>query len=736
MKNNYMQMDLTPSIIDKSKANFSDLLKPVYAITKRFTLISLLIIFLYNHPANGQGRSCATMDYLTWQKSLDPTIEARMIADEAQLQQLIANPDLLKTTTIVTIPVVVHVVYNSAVQNISDVLIQSQIDILNEDYNAMNSDVAKVPPYFKSRIGNSEVKFCLASRDPSGNPTNGIVRVSTSTTSFSTNNNVKHTNLGGHDAWPMASYLNIWVCNLGGSLLGYAQFPNGGSAANDGVVILYDAFGRLSAGAPFNYGRSATHEVGHWLNLFHIWGDDGGTCTGSDQVSDTPNQGSENYGCPCQKVSCSNNPHGEMYQNYMDYSDDACMYMFSAGQTARITATLAGARASLASSLGCTPPSLNAVDAGISEIISPVMTPCTNTTSAFIPEVTLKNYGSDTLTTCTINYKVDNGAVQTYIWTGSLASGVTTNVTLSSVTATAADHLFYCYTTNPNGAADGNVVNDRITGNFIGKSVNTALPLLKDFTSALFPPAYWTNKKYDCSTGWARTTTAFQSSPASIYFNNFAQTATNSGRYYDLYTQTIDLSSATNASMAFWVAYAPKTVSNSDTLEVLISTDCGYTYTSIYKKWGSTLQTAVAQTTAFVPTASQWRQDFINLGAYATVTNAMFIFRNITTAGNNMYLDDIQFDNALAIADNQIQNGFNIYPNPTTGLFNITCDFNSANAVKVSVVNVLGKLISEQSVLPATGNTIALDLSKASKGVYFVRLETKNGTVVKKLIVE
>jgi hypothetical protein len=186
------------------------------------------------------------------------------------------------------------VVYNTAVQNVSDAQIQTQIDVLNRDFAKLNSDTTKIPAVWKSLAANTNIQFCLAQRDPNGNATTGITRTSTTTTSFSTNNAVKTV----APAWPAASYLNLWVCNLGSSLLGYAQFP-GGPAATDGVVITYTGFGTNgTAAAPYNLGRTATHEVGHWLNLYHIWGDDGGSCSGSDQVGDTPNQANSNGGAP------------------------------------------------------------------------------------------------------------------------------------------------------------------------------------------------------------------------------------------------------------------------------------------------------------------------------------------------------------------------------------------------------------------------------------------------------
>lgn len=289
----------------------------------------------------------------------DPNFAANRIAIEAQTQKWITAHQGLSTQAVITIPVVFHVVYNTTAQNISDAKIQAQINQLNLDYSRTNADAGNTPSVFSGLAANTQVQFCLAQRDPSGNATNGIVRKSTTVTSFSTNDNVKRSANGGDNAWSSSSYLNIWSCNLSGGVLGYAQFP-GGAASTDGVVLLYSSIGSAASpgtASPYNLGRTATHEVGHWLNLFHIWGDDGTACTGSDQVSDTPNQADENYGCPSfPTISCSNGPNGEMFMNYMDYTDDACMNMFTSGQAARMTATLNGTRASLQTSLSCVPP--------------------------------------------------------------------------------------------------------------------------------------------------------------------------------------------------------------------------------------------------------------------------------------------------------------------------------------------------------------------------------------------
>jgi Pregnancy-associated plasma protein-A len=273
---------------------------------------------------------------------------------ENRTSRVLAFGGAVLRTGCTEIPVVVHVVHRTATENISDAQIQSQIEVLNADYRATNPDRSSTPAVFAPLIGDARVTFKLADVDPDGNPTDGITRTSTSNSSFTSNtDNVKSASTGGADAWPADRYLNIWTCgNLrsgtGQALLGYAQFP-GGPAATDGVVILHSAFGTTgTAAAPFNLGRTATHEIGHWLNLRHIWGDDGTGCTGDDFVADTPNAGGPNFGTPTfPHVSCNNGPNGDLFMNYMDYVDDVAMFLFTQGQVSRMQAALDGPRSSI-----------------------------------------------------------------------------------------------------------------------------------------------------------------------------------------------------------------------------------------------------------------------------------------------------------------------------------------------------------------------------------------------------
>lgn len=290
-----------------------------------------------------ERRKCASYEVLEQQLAQDPTLRVRMNEIEGYTKRFEENPERARLVNgVMEIPVVVNVLYRNASENIALAQIQSQIDVLNEDFQGTNSDISQVPSIFTGvKAGDTRIRFILET----------VVRKSSSKKSWSTNDAMKKSAQGGIDATSPSTKLNIWVCTLSGGILGYAQFP-GGAAATDGVVVLNQAFGsraKYPGGyytSAYDKGRTATHEVGHWLNLRHIWGD--ATC-GSDGVGDTPLHNTANYGCPAagHRSTCSGTPV-EMTMNYMDYTDDACMYMFTAGQKTRMEATWAvgGPRAS------------------------------------------------------------------------------------------------------------------------------------------------------------------------------------------------------------------------------------------------------------------------------------------------------------------------------------------------------------------------------------------------------
>ncbi|NJB86020.1 hypothetical protein GGR26_001788 [Lewinella marina] len=316
----------------------------------------LLLCFAASTIASAQ-RNCGSMEYLEEQIRQNPARELQL----QQLERFTENYDPVRAKAmaggVLTIPVIVHVVYENSTENISDAQIASQITVLNDDFRRLNGDRTNTPADFADVAADTEIEFCLTN----------VIRKSTTRSSFGTNDDVKSSSTGGSDAITPRQALNIWICEIGGGILGYAQFP-GGAEATDGVVLDYRYVGTTgTATAPFNLGRTATHEVGHWLNLRHIWGDGG--CNVDDFVEDTPLAGGPNYtGGACTYPgpnSCS--PRGkkgstedlpDMFQNYMDYSDDGCMNLFTIGQKDRMWAAVNASRPELLSAAcdGTPPP--------------------------------------------------------------------------------------------------------------------------------------------------------------------------------------------------------------------------------------------------------------------------------------------------------------------------------------------------------------------------------------------
>lgn len=583
--------------------------------------------------------------------------------------------------SVYTLPVIVHVIYNGeaigAGSNISQPQIQSQLQILNEDFRKLNADISSVPSAWTGVAADCEINFCFAMVDPSGNVLTepGINRVNRSTNGFTSppygtsyiDGTIKLATI-----WDPNNYLNVWCIDLGSSLLGYATFPNPGgsglgglsapygSATSDGVVIRNTAMGNTgTAAAPFNKGRTATHEIGHWLGLRHIWGD--GSCA-NDYCNDTPTQQSSNNGCPSfPSVTCSNGPNGDMFINYMDYVNDNCMFMFSNDQKTRVQAIMSNSpmRMALANSIKCNNPV--ALDAGVTIITTPVGSICQ---SSITPTVTLKNFGSATLTSATISYTIDGGTAILFNWTGTLTSGSTANVTLPGSTAGAGAHTFSVNSSVPNGGTDGNPANDMVSNTFNIISAGQALPFSYGFEPITFPPTGWSLSNPDNLVAWARTTGAAKTGIASMWFNSINYTC--NGCIEEVSLPNFDLTTASSPSLTFQVAYRlfsnPGVTPNwSDTLRVLLSNDCGQTWNQLYYKYSSNLTTIVPaySTTAFIPGQADWRLETINLTSFALSNNVLIKFKVTSDFENNLYIDDINITGTSTNAGVSIATGTN-----------------------------------------------------------------------------
>ncbi|MGV3539287.1 MAG: choice-of-anchor J domain-containing protein [Rufibacter sp.] len=699
---------------------------------KNLLSVVLLLVLGAAHSI-AQVRSCGTMEQVKRLERTQPNLRGQLrqqarSAAQLSVKDLVGNRPL---AGVVTIPVVVHVVYNTPQQNISEAQIQSQITALNEDFRRQNANRVSTPTAFQSVAADTEIQFVLAQRTPEGEPTNGITRTQTSVEGFLVDDKMKSSATGGKNAWNTSQYLNIWVVNFDDleSVLGYAQFPNTGLPSTDGVVIDFQVFGTTGTAAfPFNLGRTTTHEVGHWLNLFHIWGDD---LCGDDEVADTPTQEKENGGCPTfPHRSCSN--AGDMFMNYMDYTDDACMNLFTAGQKTVMQAAITRYRSGLLTSPGSMPVQVPELDAALVNISSPGPVVCAANVS---PVVELRNRGSQTLTSAQLTYKIENGTVQTFSWTGNLASYQSVQVTLPTISVTPGTHtLTVTITSRNNASTDAAVGNDAYSVGF--QVFGMDLPLSQGFEGTTFPPAGWTVSNPDGGVTWDRTTKAAKAGTASAFMYNFEYEA--AGQADELVLPPLNLTTRTAPKLTFQLAYALFSQAGySDTLEVWISTNCGTSYQRVYQKAGRNLTTTGTPyyvEDEFVPTATQWRLETIDLAAYATAATALIKFRHITDFENNLYIDEVKVDGVpLGAAEELALQTLQISPNPTTGMVQITSP--EASIQQIEVLDALGKVVQQETYGRRNkGQPLQLTMQNNPNGFYLLRLTTDKGVAVRRIM--
>lgn len=643
---------------------------------KIFLTLGILSAFVAN--ASAQQRNCAANDVLQQQLLADPSLQQRMDAIEEQ------TTDFARTYTgndrvVITIPVVFHVVYRNAAENISDAVLQSQIDVLNADFRKLNADAGLVPSAFSGLAADAEIQFCLAKRTPTGGATTGINRYSsTRTTDWGTGDAVKKTAQGGIAPWDATKYLNIWVCSIGGGILGYAQFP-GGSASTDGVVLDYKYTGVTGATyAPYNKGRTGTHEVGHWLNLRHIWGD--ANC-GSDLVTDTPTQQTSNYGCPAfPHVTCSNGANGDMFMNYMDYTDDACMYMFSAGQKARMQALFAtgGARVGLVTSNGCTPPTTG----GTCGTPTGMATGSITASSASVSWTALSGASSYTL-----YYKT--AAATTYSSTSTTA----TSVSLSALTASTTYNWYVvavCSGTNGTATA------------------------VQSFTT--------TAATTGCTDTYEANETRTAGKVIAVNTNISAKIGTSTDKDWFKFTTTasaakikVDLSGLTQD-------YDVKLYNNSGT-QLGVSQNSG---------------TAAEQIK--YNTATTGATYYVQVYGYNGVFDANNCYTlRVSTGSANWRTDgsvgDEEFNEIIA---EPVVDLFTVYPNPTENVATLQFFPTADVMMNLTVTDLMGKVVMQQrNAVSKDGNqTVQLDFSNLSAGLYIIRADDGTNSTTQKLVVQ
>jgi hypothetical protein len=616
-------------------------------------LIIIIFASLLFFTANAQIR-CAT-DILE-QKALQKNPKLRTDFERWMKkkvgEQPLRNFSRGKTNAIYMIPVVVHIIHNGESvgvgTNIPEAQVISQIRVINEDYQRMNADAVNTPAEFAPVASSIDIEFVLAKQDPEGFPTNGITRTPGSKNGYTAEDNVE---IKAHSYWPAEDYLNVWVVNITDVHLGFAQFPESDAVqgsfppfdrTTDGVVVHYRAFGSSDDGAfnlltKYNKGRTLTHEIGHFLSLNHTFGSTGDCATTTDYVADTPSQTVETLTCPSSPIDQCN--HHIMFQNYMDYTNDACMNLFTVGQLSRVVTVLENSprRASLLTSHGDEEPLIHSLDLELRSISAPASITCGK---AIIPRAVIRNRGTTPVTVARVRFILNGATVETKDVVVNLAQAESATVSFNTIdlpepsTNNVAFNILQV-----NGVSDEDPSNNMET---LSSNVTaaTAPPYIEAFNGL---PSNWQVVNPDNQTTWTNII-APKSSGA------------NRAMYIDMYNYEFPNAKDQLVSPPFKVpneeavlkfdrAYAMFQNVTTERLRVLVVTGCSTDLTDaveVYSKTGASLATTTSQSNPFLPAGeSQWAADAISLSGFLGETIRV-IFEVTNSHGNNLYLDNVQ----------------------------------------------------------------------------------------------
>lgn len=704
-------------------------------------LFTLIFSFVLSNVSFGQQTDnwCGTDAVYQQYVNENPEEAAQRDKRQAKIFEAAANGTHEKSGTVYTIPVVVHILHDNGIGNISKEQVEDGIRVLNEDFRRQNADTGSTRAVFQPYAADSEFEFKLAKIDPNGNCTEGIVRINTEDT-YDAFNNVK-----GLSYWNSSKYMNVWLVesieNFNGSsgiILGYAQFPGAGSWNTYGLVVRNDAWGTM--GTSNADGRTATHEIGHCLGLAHTFQSGcGSSCASSgDRICDTPPVFQATYGCSTTQNTCSNDASGsnspytsnvaDQIENYMSY--DNCQNMFTEMQRDVMKSEIAffSTLSNLVSSsnlvaTGTNPGYVGQLCAPIAELTSDKDLLCENATVTFTD----------------MSY---NGAVSTRTW--SFPGGTPSTSSDSVVTVQYAAAGKYSVTLNVSNSTgnDAETVNDIVE----------ILPIQAEkdnwFYQESFEDAqeindYWIVNNVSGGHAWGQTDAAAYTGTHSFYFNNYATPIGD--RIDEFISPSYNIEGVFEPRMTFKAAYARRTSTSNDLLRVYASTDCGESWLLRFAKTSITLATVDGIVSdPFVPAdQSEWTEFEVPLtSAISNAENVRFRFEFTSGIGNNIYIDDINIENPTGIEVlNALNESASLIPNPTNQGEGTMLQYNllSAEEVTINIFNVTGELNSvllNASQQSAGLQQINIPTESLAHGMYLVSVSTSSGVVVKKLIVQ
>lgn len=696
-----------------------------------------------HHP----GEPCISHHVLNEQLQ-DPEVRARYEAYQESMLRYVNDPNtpIIREGGKRIIPVVAHILQKGGSENITKQKVLQQIDALNRDFQRLNSDSVNTPVRFRGVAGRMDVEFRLATKDPLGNCTDGIVRVFT-------DNTVDVRDGYGFKAvsyWNGYSYLNLWVVqSIGGSdigtVLGYAQFPGTGLLSTDGITVIANNIGAGGQG-----GRTATHEVGHWLNLIHIWGD---TQCGSDQVADTPihegpnfgvcgNVGQPNHNAPYNLGVCDpENPDGEMFSNYMDYTSDPCLNMFSAGQVERMNLVLDGnSDAPGYRSFMVTDENVEATgtaDPYDYEAVECAPTPLFHFTQNSYATTAMICEGQDV----SFRGNAFNADDIDYSWSFSGGDPATSENTNPNVDYNTAG--VYDVTLSVSNSTGSNATT---MPGMVVVSSNTA-----QFQSDWgYYDTFWEEEGFlsnyhvfnhdNTANKWEFYSAENGGSTGneSVRMLNYGNVV---GRVDELVSPSYNLSTVSNPTLKFRWSGAALNSTPSDQLRIYVSTNCGETWGAPRVTWTEfDLVNSGVASASYVPlAASIWSDAEVSLGNSAANAENVRIKFQWTAAGrsNNFYIDDITISGApLSAAALEQEIGLNIAPNPTQNLTAVSMVLENESKVEVAMMDLTGRKVMDVNAgqMAAGAHRFDVDMSAFTPGIYFLRVAVNNGVIVKKVV--
>lgn len=658
--------------------------------------------FLHSTTGFAQVNRCATVEYTQMMEAAYAGLHDQLQAAKLEALDWEHTHYAEGSRIVITIPVVVHIMHAGVAigtyPNITDAQVMSQIDVLNKDFRKLNSDTNLVPAVWKSIAADCEIQFCLATVDPSGNPTTGIDRVDRGAGYTWTSANQATSK--SSTIWNRNNYLNLWVVEFGTgytSTLGYAIGP-GGPATSDGVVIDAKYFGTSgTVVSPYNKGRTATHEIGHWLGLDHIWGDDGTACSGTDGISDTPNQAGQNFGCPTypKTDACTGSSPGVMFMNYMDYTDDGCMYMFTAGQKARMVSVLNSTRASIKTSTACGSVATIAVSGTVVDAVSGTAVPNAKVLFTGTSEVAVTANASGNFTANVVSGTYDVYAGKWGYMTKQYTTGASYTSATSGITIPINNNKYYDdYTldlgwTTASTATSGNWTRTIPVEATNGSDISqTGADVVPDFT----------DKCYVTGNGAA---------------GGGAGAADVDGGIVTLTSPSFNLSGFGNPYIKcyVWFYNGGGTGTPND-------------YTKLKISNGST--TVDVKNITYTGSENNWVYTLIPVKDFITLSSTMnFIVETEDVAAGHLVEAAIdRFEIVDSFAQNigsNYESAFTIFPNPATSQVNVQFDtrYNAINTVKV--FNALSEVVYETEVIPSESiQQIEIPVSAWQAGVYYL----------------